>query len=108
MLVQTAGRRPRGRERLGGGDDRLSPRLRFLEQIGSVRDDGFRTPVYDEATFETTRPGVYMAGTVCGGYQTGRWFIENGRFHARQIARHIARVRAERIKFESVHWKTAE
>ena len=68
------------------------PDYGFLEQLGlEFRDDGFRTPVYDEATFETTRPGVYIAGTVCGGYQTSRWFIENGRFHARQIARHIAR-----------------
>ena len=46
--------------------------------------------MFDEATFETSRPGVYLAGTVCGGYRTGRWFIENGRFHAQQIAKHIA------------------
>jgi thioredoxin reductase (NADPH) len=85
------------------------PDFGFLEQLGlSFRDDGFRTPVYDEATFETIRPGVYIAGTVCGGYQTSRWFIENGRFHARQIARHIARGRAERVQFENIHWKTEE
>ena len=56
----------------------------------SFETTGFARRSYDEATFETTRPGVYIAGTVCGGYQTSRWFIENGRFHARQIARHIA------------------
>ena len=85
------------------------PDFAFLERLGlEFRDDGFRTPVYDEATFETTRPGVYIAGTVCGGYQTSRWFIENGRFHARQIARHIARGRAERVQFENIHWKTEE
>jgi thioredoxin reductase (NADPH) len=85
------------------------PDFGFLERLGlTFRDDGFRTPVYDEATFETTRPGVYIAGTVCGGYQTSRWFIENGRFHARQIARHIARGRAERVQFENIHWKTEE
>jgi thioredoxin reductase (NADPH) len=59
-------------------------------------------------TFETSRPGVYLAGTVCGGYRTGRWFIENGRHHARQIAEHIARGRVEPVAFDAIHWKTEE
>jgi thioredoxin reductase (NADPH) len=85
------------------------PDFEFLEAIGlGFRDDGFRTPSYDDATFETTRPGVYIAGTVCGGYQTSRWFIENGRFHARQIAKHISSGRAEKLQFEAIHWKTEE
>jgi thioredoxin reductase (NADPH) len=86
------------------------PDYGFLEtvlRIG-IGDDPARTPIYDEATFETTRPGVYVAGTVCGGLQTGRWFIENGRFHAQQIARHIARGATARMPFEELHWKTAE
>jgi len=45
---------------------------------------------------------------VCGGLLTNRWFIENGRFHARQIVRHIAHRPAEAIQFDQVHWKTAE
>ena len=28
------------------------------------------------------RPGVYLAGVVCGGYKTNKWFIENSRDHA--------------------------
>jgi thioredoxin reductase (NADPH) len=85
------------------------PDFPFLEALGmTFADDGFRTPIFDEATFETTRPGVYVAGTVCGGYQTSRWFIENGRFHARQIAKHIAGRGAEPIQFDAVHWKTEE
>lgn len=85
------------------------PDFEFLEALGlDFKDDGFRTPSYDDATFETTRPGVYIAGTVCGGYQTSRWFIENGRFHARQIAKHISSGRAERVQFEAIHWKTEE
>jgi thioredoxin reductase (NADPH) len=85
------------------------PDFEFLEAIGlGFRDDGFRTPSYDDATFETTRPGVYIAGTVCGGYQTSRWFIENGRFHARQIAKHISSGRAEKLQFEAIHWTTEE
>jgi thioredoxin reductase (NADPH) len=86
------------------------PDYSFLEgalQI-AIADDWARTPLFDPATFETSRPGVYLAGTVCGGYQTGRWFIENGRFHARQIARHIAHGSTDRVPFERIHWKTEE
>jgi thioredoxin reductase (NADPH) len=73
-----------------------------------IRDDPYRTPVYDETTFETSRRGIYLAGTVCGGLRTGRWFIENGRFHARQIAAHITHRNAEPILFDKIHWKTEE
>ena len=86
-----------------------SPDYAFLERLAiGFADDPFRTPIYDESTFETTRPGLFIAGTVCGGYQTSRWFIENGRFHARQIMAHLAGARTEKIEFEAVHWKTEE
>jgi thioredoxin reductase (NADPH) len=49
-----------------------------------------------------------VAGTVCGGYQTGRWFIENGRFHAKQIAQHIAKGTVAPVAFDTMAWKTAE
>ncbi|MGE0041372.1 MAG: YpdA family putative bacillithiol disulfide reductase [Vicinamibacterales bacterium] len=85
------------------------PDYGFLARLGvTFADDVFRTPVFDETTFETARPGVYIAGTVCGGLQTGRWFIENGRFHARQIVTHLAGRQPERIAFEAMHWKTEE
>lgn len=85
------------------------PDYGFLEALGiGISDDVFRTPIFDETTFETTRPGVYLAGTVCGGYRTGRWFIENGRFHATQIMKHIAGEKTEPIHFEEIHWKTEE
>jgi thioredoxin reductase (NADPH) len=85
------------------------PDFGFLESLGvTFADDEARTPVYDETTFQTERPGLYIAGTVCGGYRTNRWFIENGRFHAQQIARHIAGERTERIPFERIAWKTEE
>jgi thioredoxin reductase (NADPH) len=85
------------------------PDYQFLEALKiEFSDDGYRTPKYDEASFETSRQGVYIAGTVCGGYLTSRWFIENGRFHAQQIAKHIAGERAEPIRFDAIHWKTEE
>jgi thioredoxin reductase (NADPH) len=68
------------------------PNYEFLERFGlDFQDDAARTPVYDEdETFETNNPGVYLAGTVAGGLNTSRWFIENGRFHAEQIMDHVA------------------
>jgi thioredoxin reductase (NADPH) len=85
------------------------PDYRFLESLNiEIADDPYRTPIYDETTFETSRRGIYLAGTVCGGLKTGRWFIENGRFHARQIAKHIAHHRVEPVQFDKIHWKTAE
>jgi len=106
-------RTPDGRREVGN-DWVLSmtgyqPDFAFLESLGvTFADDGYRTPIFDEVTFETRRPGVYVAGTVCGGHQTGRWFIENGRLHAQQIAEHLAGGHADRIAFEAVKWKTAE
>jgi len=85
------------------------PDYRFLDALGiAIADDRYRTPVFDGATFETSRPGIYLAGTVCGGCNTSRWFIENGRFHAEQIVKHITQGRVEPIAFEAVHWKTEE
>ena len=85
------------------------PDYSLLGRLGmAIADDEYRTPVYDEVTFETSRPGIYIAGTVCGGYRTGRWFIENGRFHAQQIMKHIAGRQTERIQFDRMHWKTEE
>ena len=69
------------------------PNYALIDALGiAVRDDAARTPVHDEEneTFETNRPGLYLAGTVCGGCDTSRWFIENGRHHAQKIAEHIA------------------
>jgi len=67
------------------------PNYDFLDTLGiAIQDDEARTPVHDaEETFETNRDGVYLAGTVCGGCDTSRWFIENGRFHAEKIVEHI-------------------
>lgn len=48
-----------------------------------------RYPKYDEASMETNRKGVYLAGVVCGGMDTHLWFIENSRIHAEIIISHI-------------------
>ena len=66
------------------------PDFSLLERVGVELAGPERAPVVDERTMESTRPGVYLAGTVCGGYATSRWFIENGRIHAARIAASLA------------------
>ena len=85
------------------------PDFAFLKTLGiAIREDDFRTPVHDEESFETNRPGIYMAGTVCGGLRTSRWFIENGRFHAVQIMKHISTGTVAPLNLQQRSWKTAE
>ena len=34
---------------------------------------------------ETNVPNIYLAGVICGGLKTNKWFIENFRLHAEII-----------------------
>jgi thioredoxin reductase (NADPH) len=42
-------------------------------------------PEFDPTTFETNRKGIFVAGVVCGGMDTGKWFIENSISHPKII-----------------------
>ena len=67
------------------------PPFGFMARIGiNFQEDEFHTPVYDDATMETNVPGLYLAGVVCGGLKTNKWFIENSRVHASMIMDHIS------------------
>ncbi len=48
-----------------------------------------REPVFDPETMETNVPGVFVAGGLVGGLDTGAIFIENGRFHGEQIVKRL-------------------
>lgn len=66
------------------------PNFTFLENMGiKLSDDGKKIPKYDESTMETNIPGIYLAGVICGGVETHKWFIENSRVHAKLILDHI-------------------
>jgi thioredoxin reductase (NADPH) len=43
-------------------------------------------PVCNPETLESNVPGIYLAGVIVAGSRTNEIFIENGRFHGRQIA----------------------
>lgn len=67
------------------------PDFTFLKQLGiSLSDDDKKRPKYNEQTMESNVEGLYLAGVICGGMETHKWFIENSRIHAKQIAEHIA------------------
>ena len=66
------------------------PSFKLLEDLGvQFHQDQYRTPIYDELSMETNIQGVYLAGVVCGGYKTNKWFIENSRVHAPLIIKSI-------------------
>jgi thioredoxin reductase (NADPH) len=61
------------------------PDFDFLEQLGIRLDPQTRRPEANPDSLETNIPGIYVAGVVVGGLKTSDIFIENGRFHGRQI-----------------------
>lgn len=66
------------------------PDLNFLERIGiKLSNDELKIPVYNPETMETNVDGLFLAGVVCGGMQTHKWFIENSRIHATMIVDYI-------------------
>jgi thioredoxin reductase (NADPH) len=67
------------------------PDFDFLERLGVVCGGVDRLPVCDKQTLESNVAGIYLAGVIVAGERTHEIFIENGRFHGRQIAEALAR-----------------
>ncbi|WP_298479196.1 YpdA family putative bacillithiol disulfide reductase [uncultured Maribacter sp.] len=62
------------------------PNFKFLEMAGiELSQDEKKLPKYNPNTMETNVSGLYLAGVICGGMETHKWFIENSRIHAIQI-----------------------
>lgn len=66
------------------------PDFSFLEKLGVRFEGPDRLPSCDPVTLESNVPGVYLAGVIVAGSRTNEIFIENGRFHGRQIAQALA------------------
>ena len=68
------------------------PNFELLESLEvEFQEDTFRTPVYDSTSMQSNAEGVYLAGVVCGGLKTNKWFIENSRDHAALIVKAISK-----------------
>ena len=66
------------------------PDFKFLSDARvKFSEDEKHLPNYDAATMESNVNGLYLAGVICGGMETHKWFIENSRIHAKMIANHI-------------------
>ena len=62
------------------------PNFEFLKSMGiALSNDGRKIPQYNKETMETNVKGIYLAGVICGGVETHKWFIENSRVHAKMI-----------------------
>src|SRR5690554_761571 len=58
------------------------PDFEFLKKLGvHLSQDGKKLPQYNPGTMETNVAGLYLAGVICGGMETHKWFIENSRIH---------------------------
>ncbi len=60
------------------------PDFEFLRRAG-VEISKEQIPSFNEETYETNQERIYLAGVVCGGMDTSKYFIENSRSHAEVI-----------------------
>lgn len=65
------------------------PDFNFLRRAGVEIDPQTQRPRCDPETLESNIPGIYLAGVIIAGMDTNEIFIENGRFHGKQIIAHI-------------------
>ncbi len=61
------------------------PDYEFIESLGVRLDRESRRPEINLETLESNVVGIFLAGVVIAGRNTAEIFIENGRFHGKQI-----------------------
>ena len=64
--------------------------IEFLIKTGIDLDED-KNAVFNTKTFETNIKGIYLAGVVCGGKNTDKYFIENSIVHSKIIIDHIVK-----------------
>jgi len=68
------------------------PDFSFLRALGvELSQERSSKPVVDLRTLESNVAGIYLAGVIIAGMNTNEIFIENGRFHGKQIADDLCR-----------------
>ena len=75
------------------------PDFEFLKKAG-IEISGKHSPVFNEETYETNQERIYLAGVVCGGMDTSRFFIENSRTHAEAIFDSLDRKKSQILTSE--------
>jgi len=67
------------------------PDYDFLRSMGIELSSEQHRPVCDPVSLESNVHGIYVAGVIVAGSRTNEIFIENGRFHGKQIADDLKR-----------------
>lgn len=67
------------------------PDAELFQKLGIKLSGSAYIPDLNQETFETNIQGIYMAGSVVGGEETAKIFIENGKLHAQPIIADICR-----------------
>lgn len=66
------------------------PDFKFLKSAGiTFTGDPEPELIYNPLTHESEVPGLYVAGVVCGGMCTNKFFIENAKDHSEKIVTNI-------------------
>ncbi|GLB51998.1 pyridine nucleotide-disulfide oxidoreductase [Neptunitalea chrysea] len=66
------------------------PNFKFLKMAKvSLNTEDALKPSYNPETMETNIDNLYLAGVICGGMETHKWFIENSIIHAELITKNI-------------------
>jgi len=73
------------------------PDAKFLRKVGIRLNGEMLIPEINSDTFESNIPGIYLGGSVIGGEETKKIFIENGKLHAQPIMQDIKQKLSERI-----------
>ncbi|MBV6398859.1 MAG: YpdA family putative bacillithiol disulfide reductase [Ignavibacteria bacterium] len=63
------------------------PDLKLPEKLGVKVENGL--PVFNKKTHSTNIDGIYLAGVICGGIFTDRYYIENSLDQPHKIISHI-------------------
>lgn len=65
---------------------------KFLKSVGVKLSDESLVPEFNPDTYESSVKNLFLAGVVCSGMETSRWFIENSREHAVKIFEEIRKI----------------
>ncbi len=76
------------------------PDFDLIRSTGVEIDPTSMRPVCNLETLESNVPGLYLAGVIIAGLDTNEIFIENGRFHGRQIVGDILKKASQAIEEE--------
>ena len=67
----------------------FKPDVDLLRRCGVTIDNETLAPSFNEKSFETNVPGIYVAGSVVAGKNTNKVFVESGRLHGASIVASI-------------------